>query len=77
VNEVLQAAMTLLPDNPFEEARYHLDHGEYGLALDTIAATLAQAGKRATPGLCASFVSLGRHMGFEGSNWMAIRPLTQ
>ena len=76
LNDVLSAAMTISPDGDFEEARRYLDHGEYELALDTIAATLAEGGKRADAALYAKFVKLGREMDFEESNWAAIRPST-
>jgi hypothetical protein len=76
LNDVLTAALAISPDGDFEEARRYLDHGEYELALDTIAATLAEAGKRAHAALYAKFVELGRQMDFEESNWASIRPAT-
>jgi hypothetical protein len=74
LNEVLAASVELAPGGDFEEARRYLDHGEYELALDTIAATIAQAGKRVGAELYAKFVALGREMGFDESNWDSIRP---
>jgi hypothetical protein len=76
LNDVLAAALAISPESDFEEARRYLDHGEYELGLDTIAATLAEGGKRADAALYAKFVELGRRMDFEESNWASIRPAT-
>lgn len=73
--EVLTEASGLLPGESFEEARGYIEHNEFELALDTIAATLANAGVRVDHDLYAKFVSLGNEMKLNESTWTDIRPM--
>lgn len=75
LNALLSEVAHLAPAETFEEAREYLDHAGYGLALDTIAGTLALKGARVDQTLFGRFVDLGRAMGMEDEFWERIRPL--
>jgi hypothetical protein len=72
--EVLASAKQLLPTESFAEACHYMDHNEFELALDTIAATIAASGTHVGPELYAKFISLGNEMQMDESFWESIRP---
>lgn len=74
VAEVLALANQLLPAESFAEARHYMNHNEFELGLDTIAATLAASGKRIKPQLYAKFLLLGNELQMDESFWESIRP---
>ena len=74
MSDILSDAAQTLPGESFEEARRYIDHNEFELALDTIAATVAEAGKRVDANLYAKFVQLGNEMQLAETFWERIRP---
>lgn len=74
MSDVLSGAAQILPAESFEEARRYIDHNEFELALDTIAATLAEAEKRVDASLYANIVQLGNEMQMAPSFWERICP---
>jgi len=73
--ELLATAIGELPTESFDEARHYMDHSELELALDTIAATLCEAGKRASPELYAKFLTLANAVGIQETFWDSVRPI--
>jgi hypothetical protein len=72
--DLLATAKRVLPTESFDEARHYMDHSELELALDTIAATLSEAGKRASPELYVKFLTLANAAGIPETFWDSVRP---
>jgi hypothetical protein len=72
--QVLVLAKQLLQAESFDEACHYMDHNEFELALDTIAATIAASGAQVGPQLYAKFIKLGNEMQMDESFWEKIRP---
>jgi hypothetical protein len=75
IKDIVEQARSLFPDADFREGSEFYDHGEWGLALDSVFFALKTLHREVPVDLYEKIVSANERMKlFDVSHWDAIKP---